>query len=107
MPKKLTKADIERRIEQINDARQDALEALAEEVREQYVVPACKKSGKHFLSGNGSFMFCGERQDRNDTIMDVDDAIIDRKRYLIPVIDILDIEVSHGDHLGFYVRNVQ
>lgn len=102
--KKLTKAKIELRIEQINDARIDALQNLAEEVREQFVVPMCKKAKMDYVTGNGDFFFTTGRHEK--WIGSVADAVLEEKTYMIPTIDILDIVVGRDDYLGYYITDV-
>lgn len=101
--KKLTKKEIERRIEEINDARADALQALADEVREQLIVPICKKTGFNYMAGNGETMFSkGEIR-----LGSVDDCILDRHRKMIPALDLVCIEVGRDDYLGYYMSDVK
>lgn len=75
---------------------------LAEEVRAELVIPACHKYKLDFISGMGRFLFFrGELQ-----IADEDDA----KRYNIPalkpIFEVLNLEVSHGQYLGYWVSDV-
>ena len=101
--KKLTKAQIERRIEEINDVRLDALEQLAAQVREQIVAPVCRKRGWSYMTGNGRTLLYKD----NITIDTVDEAILQKQRALIPTLDILNIEVGRDDVLGYYIADVQ
>lgn len=53
----LTKRRVSLVLESISDAAMADTQRLADMVREQYVLPACRKHGLEFLSGMGSWTF--------------------------------------------------
>lgn len=100
---KLTKLEIKRRIEKINDARIDAIQALAAEVREQYVVPACKKTNMSYTAGNGETLFFSDQT----SIYYSFDVKGEKLKPLLPVMGILEIETGNNDVIGYYVADVE
>jgi hypothetical protein len=109
MSKKLTPGAVALRLAEIESARRAALETLADEVRKQHVVPACKKAGLNYIAGNGTFCFFDATKPdyMGTSIGTIDDAVLEEKTYLCPVIDMLNLEVGRNDVLGFYVSDVK
>lgn len=89
--------------EAVEAAHQAALENLAEDVRVNLIMPVCKKHKLGFLSGMGTFFF----SKGNLTIASKEDALQHRMRVLIPILEVLNLEVSHGQYLGFWVGDVK
>lgn len=78
---------------------------IAAEVRERLVVPLCRRRGFGFLAGNGDYFFHGTKRGESVRYGDSldDDTPADVRR----VLAVLDIEITHGQHLGFYVESVE
>lgn len=96
------KSKYERAAIAINEQRDARVQELAERLREELVLPKCRKRGLTFLSGNGDYFFLDPSGARIGT---GDDAQI--KRYgLRRIFDILDTEIGYNEHLGFWVGAV-
>jgi hypothetical protein len=50
--------DVEKEVEAILKTYRDALHELAARIREEYVVPFCKKYRVHFYASMGMYSFC-------------------------------------------------
>ncbi len=76
----------------------EAMQKLAEEIREKKLLPFCKRKRYTYLSGNGTFSF----YDRNGNVVDMD-----RTAELRRLKDLLDLPVlSRDDVIGFYVLDI-
>lgn len=96
--------DVQRKVEAARAAKQRAVEAIAADVRERLVRPACAEHGMGFKSGNGTYFFHCAREGEKVYLGDADDprAPLSVRRALA----VLDVEVGDGHMLGFYVRDV-
>lgn len=96
--------------EEMLDAFRDEFDAkvmtLAESVRDELVVPACKRYNLGYVAGNGSYWFSGVRHGEKVSVSDIYDAEKLGLHDLIAVMDALDLEVMNNDVLGYYVRAV-
>lgn len=100
MPSPTYRKKIEKRIEKATKAFEEQLSKIAEEVREQLVIPICRKRGLIFLSGNADFFFCDEHVHYADSLNS--EAPADVRRAL----KVLETEITHANYLGFYVESV-
>lgn len=75
---------------------------IAAEVREKLVVPLCKKHKFSFITGNGDFFFTGVRRGKQVRYGDAEDE--DTPEYVRCVLRVLDIGVTHANHLGYYME---
>jgi hypothetical protein len=98
------------------------LEILAERIRTELVVPACKRHRLCFVSGNGTFFFRrkgtkNEYDALEPTYGNSEDLEYDvppgyrplssaAKKTLGPILDLLNQEISHGEYLGYLVSDV-
>ena len=77
--------------------------ALAEKLRQEVIIPVCKKHRLKFLSGMGRFFFYRGEKTYNDTHDHMSDSL---REDLKPIFDLLNTEVSHNQYLGYYVDDV-
>jgi len=98
-----SRGQIEKSLELYKAAFVASIEALAVQVREQYVIPACRKYGVEYLAGNGTHAFFTD----DGTIADDIDCRRERKMGLLPVLEILKLEVDHVSCLGDFVVDVK
>lgn len=109
----------ESQVENILETKREALENLAEEIRTNIIIPACKKYKLNFCSGMGTWFFYrhGPRSGKltqeqlNYDVhitnqIDAEDAGI--KTGLMTVFDLLhlDLDESCRSDIGIYVRDV-
>jgi hypothetical protein len=85
---------------------QKKIEALAERVRDEMVVPKCGEHDLHFVSGMGTYFFAKNTSAAAQTIDSQDDALM-RRYGLGRVFEVLYLEVMPNDFLGTYVRDVR
>ena len=82
------------------------MEEIGDAVRAEVVEPLCDRFGLGYLAGNGRMIFHNDKL----TVGSIDDVVLDvsgpAREPLLAAFDILNIEVSHNDYLGFYVRDV-
>lgn len=97
---KWTAARLTREVESAMAELDERISAIAEEFRQERVIPACRRLGGKFLSGMGTYCF----YDRNDLPIDVEDAA---KYSLERIYAALDIEVYYGQYFGYWVRDVR
>ena len=87
------------------------IEALAERVRDEMVVPKCEEHDLHFVSGMGTYFFgkntSSPRNFGDSQTIDSEDAALVRQYNLGRVFEVLDSEVTPDDFLGTYVRDVR
>ena len=101
-----SKSAIERKLEALENEFAQKVEELAETVRITKVLPLCKKYGLVFLSGNGTFAFFSEAGKSDEPIGNAFEAKRLRRSYMVPVLEILEIEVQERFQLGMWVRDV-
>jgi hypothetical protein len=75
------------------------LTLLAEAIRQEHIIPACRRNKWTFDSGMGTFSF----YDRRGTPIDDEKVARIVGDYII---DVLNIEVCGNQYLGFYVNAV-
>jgi hypothetical protein len=76
---------------------------LAERIRTEVIVPMCQKHQLTFLSGMGRFFFSRDKENYSDEYDTPDELKFD----LVPILNLLDQEVSHNQYLGYYVSDVK
>ena len=84
------------------------LVTLGAKVREEVIIPICRKRNLSFLQGMGTFFFSKEGPAKRgdllfDTIGDEDDAQRLGYRQLIPILKLLNETVYDNQVLGYYV----
>jgi len=95
------------RFEKLQEEHRKALDDLGEDVRQRVVAPACRKHGLTFTSGMGDFFFTVRENGEDVYIHDCEGARDAGFDDLCPIFDLLNQEVSRGDHLGYYVGDVR
>lgn len=99
---KKTIAMFEARIDLINEARDKAILAQAKEVREEWILPVCEKTGWEFLSGNGDYFFV-----RGDARIGTEEDAKDLGVTLVGnLFKLLDLEIDRHTNLGHWIENV-
>lgn len=98
-------------LENLQEEYQVKVQRLAAEYREFVLLPLCKKHKLCFVSGMGTFFFHsaadGDAFDGQSwSVRDMGDAIQERKRYLIPYLEMLDQEVEQGQYFGYYIDDI-
>jgi len=80
------------------------VEELAEQARAE-ILPYFKKHGYDFIAGNGSWSISRPAADTAPYYRP-DDHVEDEE---LPqnIRELLNLEVAHGDHLGFYIRDIK
>jgi len=99
----------ERRLKKARDTFEREVQSLADEVRRDLVVPACQKHGLEFLSGNGTYYFCSSDWNGGSKGTYVPDAIDARELGLddlVPVFNVLDMEIDSNSAIGHYVPRI-
>lgn len=77
---------------------------LAEKIRQEVIIPACKQHKLEFISGMGTFFFTTQ----SGTYIYGRDYEGERlEKRLKPVFDLLNKEVSQNQCLGYYVSDVK
>lgn len=104
----------------IEDRFEDSLQELGLQIRNEVVLPACKKHGLKFLSGNGNFFFQRDKEVYAD-VLDLPDNEVGKA--IRPILELLNqavtigtfltvsaspmfTEVTRHNHLGHYVGRV-
>lgn len=82
------------------------VQALADRVRQELVVPVCKIHGLRFISGMGTFFFSKGKVNVGSLPTGYDEERLNEQCNLSPIMEILDLEVSHGQYLGYWVSDV-
>ncbi len=85
-----------------NDER---ITKLAEEFRSEVLIPLCKKHQLRFTSGMGMYFFTTKKV----TYIERDEDFENHphlKDELKPIFDLLDEEISHGQHFGYCVSDI-
>lgn len=100
------KMDVEKEVERAVALADTELERLAELYRQEILIPLCKKKKMRFMSGNGTFIFYNAEGTKDWQVGANYEAINLKKRYLIPILEDLNQEVSHGQYFGYYVCDV-
>lgn len=96
-------------LEQLRQNFHAGVEQLAELVRSELVVPACRRLGMRFISGMGTFFFAKPGVPPSDPLHSIGadwEAKLAHRESLIPVLEVLNLEVEHGQCLGFWVADV-
>lgn len=101
------------------------LDALGDKIGREIVVPVCAKYKLAFVTIQGNFWFMkkkytknqndwhnapryGDSEELSDPIdADYDDISDAAKEALRPILDLLNMEVSHNQFLGYYVDEVK
>ena len=88
----------------IEDRFEDSLQELGRRIRNEVVLPACKKHGLTYLCGNGSCYFIRGKEAYSDAF-----NLPDNKagKEIRPILEMLDTQVSYGKYLGYYVASVR
>lgn len=100
-------------LQSIQDETRRRIEALADRVREDVVIPLCRRYKLNFVAGNGTFYFFDPKLDVHHSVtpraMMSGSEVAMRARLpdVAEAFKILDLEVSHGDYLGFYITDVR
>lgn len=95
-----------KRLNKAQEVFQKEIEKIAEEVRQEYVIPACQKYNLEFLSGNGTFAFYGTWEGLEVSVSDPEEAKIYGWK-LKKVFSILNTEVGDLFYLGNYMLDVK
>lgn len=89
----------------IEDAAIAQTQRLANEIREQYVLPACRKHRLEFISGMGAWSFNDPRADVYSRGIEREDA---RRYGLVRVFDILSMPTLwDSQDIGDWVSDVR
>jgi hypothetical protein len=92
----------------ITQSFDDEMTALGEKVRAELVLPACRKHKLRFSSGNGDYFFAkGDARYGGVNAAWHPKLSMAAQSTLKPIMDLLDQEVSHGQHLGYFVVDVE
>jgi len=99
-------------LDSLQEEYQRKIQDQAAEYRNSVLLPLCKDRKLCFLSGMGEFYFYpatddGTRFGSSWTAGCVEDAILSRKRYLVPFLEVLNQEVEQGQFFGFYVDDIR
>jgi hypothetical protein len=99
----------EKEAQRIFKAFDDARDALAERIRQEVILPACRKYRCEFMSGNGrwSFYMIGVERGNRGMISDEIDAKQYQKSGLIKVLAVLGMECGEKFEIGHFVRDVR
>lgn len=97
----MTPKSIEKKIEKIYGARDRELEKLSEEVRQKFVIPACRRHGLTFAAGMGSYTFYDA-----DGVVDRRDAEERGFALALKAYDVMDVDVDSTGNLGTWVLDV-
>lgn len=92
----------------VKDRFDNDLQNLGLKIRNNVVLPACKKHGLQFYSGNGIFFFCKGNTIYQD-VLDPEFKSAPKKLYndLEPILNLLNTRITHDDYLGYYVGDVR
>jgi len=82
MPKQMSTEEIEGQLELIYSAAMGKVEDIAEEYRENVLLPLCKKRDIEYLSGNGTTCFYVKRKGKSVGISTEHDAVHEKTPYL-------------------------
>jgi hypothetical protein len=81
---------------------------LAEEIRTEVIVPACKKWRMDFISGNGTFFFSKGDKTYSGGYGLTDSSFGPKfEKEMVPIFELLNTEVTHNQVLGYYVGDVR
>lgn len=97
----MTPKSIEKKIEKIYGARNRELEKLAAEVRQKFVIPACRRYGLTFAAGMGSYTFYDA-----DGSVDRRDASERGFALALKAYDVMDVDVDSAGNLGVWISDV-
>lgn len=81
---------------------------LAEQIRQEIIIPLCRTHKLRFTSGMGTFFFTDEkgRGYTSDVVDRSYAGTLRIKRAVAPVFKLLNEEVSHNQCLGYFVCDV-
>lgn len=91
-------AHLEKEFNTLINEHEKNLEALAEKVRQEVIIPYCRKKGYEFWSGMGTFFFSDIKTDKHIDI----DCFSSNKVYKL-----LCMDINYNRQLGDYVCNVR
>ena len=100
-------------LQDIQNETRRRIDALADRIREDVVIPLCRRHKLNFVAGNGTFYFFDPKLDVHHSVKprammsEPDVALQARLPDVAEAFKILDLEVSHGDYLGFYIGDVR
>ncbi len=93
----------------MTDARA-AIDALADKVRAEVIVPICREHGLRYMAGNGTAIFIGKGRHKEDTIScawEATDRYGGRYAYLAPIFQqVIDLQIDNVQVLGFFISDV-
>lgn len=97
-----------RQLELLKKQFEEELDALGDEVREEVVLPLCRKHKLTYMAGNGRIFI--ERAGTNESVYDgsgvAPDVVGVMRADLTRVVALLNVEVSSVNCLGYYVGDV-
>lgn len=85
---------------------------LAYDIREEIILPFCRKYRLTFLAGRGEYFFVRKVGGRKECFSDVSDLDRHKPKHrilrdaLIPIFELLAKEVVPNDPIGYYVASV-
>lgn len=102
------------RLTRIEDRFWEDCRLLGKEVRNDIIIPICKKHDLEFLSGNGDFFFFRGNTNLSQAcdFAHYSDDISKREmreleKLLIPILNTLNTEVTRAQYLGYFVNEVR
>ena len=97
----------ERKLEVIQGFFERSVSDLAKKFRKEVIKPLCQKHGLSFTSGMGTFFFSKGEVNVGSSPHGEDEWQLYTDCNLKPVLDVLDLEVSHNQVFGYYVADVK
>ncbi len=83
-----------------------SIQAAAENFRTNVMIPLCKKYNLSFTSGMGTFFFSDKNGNTFGDVVDLKKSKAKRAQELVPVLELLNHEVSHNQCFGYFVADI-
>ena len=96
-----------RKLEVIQGVFDRSVSDLAKKYRKEVIKPLCQKHGLEFTSGMGTFFFSKGKVNVGSSPHGEDEWQLYIDCNLKPILDTLDLEVSHNQVFGYYVSDVK
>jgi hypothetical protein len=96
------------KIEAIVNTMERSLQDLGVKYRKEVIIPLCKKYKLDFFSGNGEFFFVPlYGTDVGTSLYSWDDELLGAHPHLVPVFQILKIDIDYINYFGNYIETWQ
>lgn len=104
----MKKAQLDYFLKELNDTQEafwQNISDLGAKIREQVIIPVCKRNKLEFTSGMGRFFFTTQNGQNYGESWELEGNRL--QTALKPVFALLNQEITHNQYLGFFVSDVR